>query len=397
MNLKHYLAAGFAILLVAALVACPQATYAASAGGLALWWNVVLPSLLPFFVGAELLMGLGAVHCLGVLLEPVMRPLFRVPGSGGFVLAVSLASGFPMGAMLASQYRQKGVLSKKEGERLLSFASTAGPLFMTGAVATGLLGWPEGGPVILLAHYLSCLVTGLALRFHGGGGRERTPPQRTGPLLGRAAAALVAARRADGRPLGTLLGDAVKKAFASFTLVGGFIISFSVLIELVGVSGLTDGLAALFQVPGQTVKLILTGFLEVTNGCRLAAQSSLTMGAKVVAISAMIAWGGLSVQGQAASFAGNTDLSLRPFYLARALQAALAALFAFLLLRCTWLPPLPAAALYVTLSLGRKYLFSLAGLALSLLIPAGVGLTLAFFSALGRVKLAVFKINQPRS
>ena len=72
----------------------PQAALLASIRGLNIWWEVVFPSLLPFFIIAELLISIGVVKFIGVILEPLMRPLFRVPGIGGFVWAMGMASGF---------------------------------------------------------------------------------------------------------------------------------------------------------------------------------------------------------------------------------------------------------------------------------------------------------------
>ena len=50
---------------------------------------------------------LGVVHMMGVFLEPVMRPLFNVPGTGSFVMAMGLASGFPIGAILTAELRSR--------------------------------------------------------------------------------------------------------------------------------------------------------------------------------------------------------------------------------------------------------------------------------------------------
>lgn len=397
MNAKHYLAAVFAFLTVFALIACPEATFDASVRGLNLWWNIVFPALLPFFVAAELLTGLGAVHFIGVLLEPLMRPLFRVPGVGGFIMAAGLASGFPMGAMLTAEYRQKKALSKEEGERLMAFANTAGPLFMTGAVATGMLGWPQIGMTIILVHYLSSLSTGLLMRFYKPNAIPSSSVASGEFILARAARALVEARRQDGRPFSKLLGDAVAKAVSSLLLVGGFIISFSVLIELLNTSGLAGWLASAISVEADIVKLISTGALELTNGCRQAAQSTLPMTGKIIAISAMIAWSGMSVHGQAASFASKTDMSIRPFLFARGIHACLAAMYAALLIKCNWIPTLPAAAIeYVSLGLGAKYLFSLANLAGILLLWAGAGFGLMLITTILRLKLLAFRVNQPR-
>jgi nucleoside recognition membrane protein YjiH len=58
----------------------PEAAYQGASNGIRTWMVHLLPSLLPFFIVANLLFSLGFVRFLGVLLEPIMRPVFRLPG-----------------------------------------------------------------------------------------------------------------------------------------------------------------------------------------------------------------------------------------------------------------------------------------------------------------------------
>lgn len=395
MKAKYYLAPAVALFIIVTLVASPGVTFEASARGLGLWWNIVFPSLLPFFVATELLTGLGAVHFLGVLLEPLMRPLFRVPGVGGFILAVGLASGSPMGAMLTAQYRSKDALSKEEGERLMSFANTAGPLFMTGAVATGMLGWPAIGMTLVLVHYLSSISTGLIMRFYKGKAISPPLPRKGQFILTRAARTLVAARNQDGRHIGRLLSDAITKAFNSLLLVGGFIICFSVLIELINASGLIPWLASVLSIRSEVLQILSAGALELTNGCRQTAQSTLPIAGKFVVISAILAWSSISIQGQAASFTSNTDMSMGPYLFARGIQACLAALYAAIFLKINWIPPLPAAVIeYVSLDLGTKYLISFVYLGAVLLSLTAFATTLGLVTTCFKMKICSFRVNQ---
>ena len=80
----------------------PEAAYQGASNGIRTWVVHLLPSLLPFFIVANLLFSLGFVRFLGVLLEPIMRPVFRLPGEAGFALALGFTSGFPMGAILTT-------------------------------------------------------------------------------------------------------------------------------------------------------------------------------------------------------------------------------------------------------------------------------------------------------
>lgn len=142
-NLKALLA----ILFTIALIVFSEAAFKSALDGLQTWWEIVFPALLPFFIIAEILMGLGVVHFMGALLEPLMRPLFRIPGVGAFAVAIGLASGYPIGAKITGELRREGLCTQAEGERLVSFANTADPLFMIGAVAVGTLLYKkeEGG------------------------------------------------------------------------------------------------------------------------------------------------------------------------------------------------------------------------------------------------------------
>ena len=83
--------AGLALLIATAgLVAAPGEAIAGAKDGLVLCFNVIVPSLFPFFVLSSLVVDLGLAAYLGRALEGLMRPLFRVSGS----CAAAVALGF---------------------------------------------------------------------------------------------------------------------------------------------------------------------------------------------------------------------------------------------------------------------------------------------------------------
>ena len=153
-----------AVIITISIVRFPDEAFKSALDGLDVWFTIVLPALLPFFIGSQLLMGLGVVHFMGVLLEPFMRPLFNVPGAGSFVMAMGLASGYPVGAMLTGKLVKSKLCNTWEAERLMSFTNTADPLFMVGAVAVGMfkdVGWV----LLLLWHCLSTFILGLIMLY----------------------------------------------------------------------------------------------------------------------------------------------------------------------------------------------------------------------------------------
>ncbi|WP_432400655.1 nucleoside recognition domain-containing protein [Wukongibacter sp. M2B1] len=134
-KIKFFVLVSIVFVMVFYILVYPSEIIEATRSGIILWANVVLPSLLPFFIGAELLVGLGLVKFIGVLIEPIIRPIFNVPGEASFVFAMSITSGYPIGVKLTSNLRRNGDISQSEAQRIISFCSTSGPLFMIGAVA----------------------------------------------------------------------------------------------------------------------------------------------------------------------------------------------------------------------------------------------------------------------
>ena len=84
-----------------ALMFWPQEAMEAAREGLRLCYNVILPSLFPFFVLSALVVDLGLAGYIGRALEGIMRPLFNVPGACASAFALGFVGGYPVGARTA--------------------------------------------------------------------------------------------------------------------------------------------------------------------------------------------------------------------------------------------------------------------------------------------------------
>lgn len=102
--------------------------------GVSLWLNNVVPSLFPFFVATELLGHTNVIKRLGEMLNFIMRPLFNVPGIGSFALIMGIISGYPTGAKIVCDLKNKNLCTLEEAERLLAFTNNSGPLFILSTV-----------------------------------------------------------------------------------------------------------------------------------------------------------------------------------------------------------------------------------------------------------------------
>lgn len=340
---KWLLLGAVAVFLTVCMVIYSEQAFNAAVSGLKIWWEIVFPALLPFFILSELLMGLGVVHALGALLEPLMRPIFRVPGVGAFAMAMGLASGYPIGAKITGDLRRRKLCSRVEGERLLTFTNTADPLFMIGAVAVGMFHNAALGVALAGAHYVSSIILGLIMRFYGRKEEKELGveevPRRKGNIFSLAVNDLLDARTQDGRGLGQLLGDSIWISVKTLLSIGGFIILFSVITKILMCMGVIAILTKIimvllspFKVAESMVLPIIGGLFEITNGANLAAQAVAPLFQKVAICSAIIAWSGFSVHAQVATMVQGTDIRIGAYILARVLHALIAAACTFLFL-----------------------------------------------------------------
>lgn len=328
--------------LTLSLVICPKEGVEAAVGGLRIFWEIVFPSLLPFFVLSEIMLGLGVVHFIGVLLEPLMRPLFNVPGVGAFALSMGLAAGYPMDAVITGKFRRSGMCTRVEGERLLSFTNTADPLFIFGAVAVGMFHRPDLGIILGLAHYLSSFTVGFIFKFYERNDREKKDNHKEvfqKGILRRAVRALIKARQEDGRQIGRLMGEAVRESMNTLFMICGFIMLFAVLVKILAVFGVLkllnpifDWVLGLFGVSPGLGLALFNGILEIDLGTVAASQATAPLLDKMIIASWIIAWSGLSVHGQVASVIHDTDIRMGPYMAARFIHGLCAAWYTWFLM-----------------------------------------------------------------
>lgn len=322
--------------VVSVIIIFPQNAVSSALNGLNTWFNIVFPSLLPFFIMSELLIGLGIVDFISVLLEPITTFLFKVPGEGSFVFAMSVTSGYPMGAKLVSELRLKNKISRIEGQRLVSLCSTSGPLFMIGAVSIGMFKNPSIGPLIALSHYLGALSVGLIFRFYGMKENKKyiTKPNN----IKYAFSKLINSRKSDSRRFILILRDSVKDSINNLLMIGGFIILYSVVIEVLSISNIFDYLTNIFikVFPSindtNLIKGLLSGLVEITIGIsKISLIESSNYIIKIAIVSLLIGWSGISIHSQSLSFLSDTDIKGTLYIISKGIHGFLSSIYTILL------------------------------------------------------------------
>ncbi|NMA86282.1 MAG: sporulation integral membrane protein YlbJ [Tissierellia bacterium] len=309
------------LLILMGILKNPQLSFKAASEGLMTWVNLVMPSLLPFFIISEILISIGFVDIIGKLLEPIMKPVFNLPGISTFPFSMSIVSGYPMGGKIVSNLRKNNRITKNEAERTLALSSTSGPLFMLGAIAVGMLSNPKLGPLILYPHYMGAISLGLIYSFKTDKKRSIKPNEIISKI----------SSLKEHPPIGFVLMNSVKNSMNSLFLIGGFIIFYTVVIELLFISRFMNLIYYVLPIDKVILQGLLAGIIEITTGCKKIASSNLNLIGKITIINFLIGWSGISIHSQVLAFLSSTDIDIKKYIFTKFFHGLLSSIYGIVL------------------------------------------------------------------
>lgn len=272
--------------VMALLLLCSADAAQAVRDALALCAQSVIPALFPFFVVSSLFIDLGCAAVLGRSLAPVMHRLFGVSGAGGTAFLLGIIGGYPVGGRTAGELYRSGQCEREECERLLAFCNNAGPSFILGIAGLGCFGSVRVGAWLYLIHVGAAVMVGLLFRSTS---RQMGRPEKT-----------ETPRWADA------LIEAVRGGAMSMVNICAFVVFFLVILRLFSrFTGIQHG--------------AILGIVEMTNGILRLANDRRGF----IWAAGLLGWGGLSVHCQTAAVLSGSGLSLKRYFIGKALQAAI--------------------------------------------------------------------------
>lgn len=310
MFLKKHLPALGVLFLIFTLLLAPDSCIYASKEGLLLWFNKILPSLLPFIILINILSGLNILKGISSFSAPLTHRLWKLPGSSLFVFIMGLIAGYPMGAKVVRQSLDDGTLSPSEAQKLLCFSNNCGPLFIIGTVGTLMLKNLSAGYFLFFIHLLSSLLMAYIFSFYHP---SSVPASKT-----RAATQTNLSRK-----FSAVFNESVQNAMDTIVYIGGYIIFFSVLTHLLTTSPLVTHF-----VRSSIVLNLSAGLLELSNGANSLSTNSIALEQVLPLLALLIGFGGLCVHAQASYILGECPFSLVPYLLAKIMQGLLSFLLA---------------------------------------------------------------------
>ena len=301
---------------------------------LSLWCNNVIPSLFPFLIATSLLSYTNIPKTVSKIFARIMRPLFNVPGIGAYAFLLGIISGYPIGAKVVVDLYSKKACTKSEAEDLLAFTNNSGPLFIIGTIGISFFRSIHIGILLFITHILSAISTGFVLGILQRK-NKKSNINTTGFSLD--------SYESESNPfnIGLVLRDSIVNSVNTLLLIGGFIVFFAVIINMLKNSHLLDLLSYMISFISKSyidisyIKGFLAGIIEITNGIfSISIIPTKFITINILLCAFLLGFGGLSVFFQVSSISFSASLSMKSYILGKLLQGIFAVIYTFIFINC---------------------------------------------------------------
>ena len=315
----HQLLLGLAIILIITMLVLNPKKYINSCyNGLLVWVKNVLPSLFPFLICTKILTEINFFDGFTKKLEKPTAKLFKAPKIASYVFLISIISGYPVGAKVISDLYKENVISEKTANKLTTFCSTSGPLFILGTVGTSLFCSPLIGYIMLFSHITSSVINGIIYR-------NKYVDSYSNDF-----------QKNINKNYNKIISNCMSNSITSILVVGGFITIFyiiiDILIDIKVISFLASGLDFILSPFNLKIgESVFCGLIEVTRGCISLSNASISNLAKCVVGTGLISFGGFSIHFQALAFLSECNIDTKFYFKQKISHFFLSMIIAFLI------------------------------------------------------------------
>lgn len=260
----------------------------------------VIPALFPFLCVSNIVTEIGIPHNFFTFF---LSKLFNISPVSVPAYILGILCGYPIGAKMALELFEKGKIGQKEKDRLLVFANNSGPGFIIGMVGGVLFNNIRIGIIIYISHIFASVIYGFITSFV--------------PLKIRCS------YTNDDRNISFLsvLSLSIKKSIENLINITGVIIFFSSLISLLNLVPFMS----VFSLKG-----LVYGLLEMTNGIKIIVLAPLSLRLKGAIASFLVTFSGFSVFMQIKSF--SDKINTASYFFGKTLCGIFAFILTFFLL-----------------------------------------------------------------
>ena len=294
------------LILFFSMLSFPQTVFTGASYGLVLWFRHVLPTLLPYMILINVLICTPALHWICRITSTFLCPLLGTSYYGTFAVLTGFLCGYPMGAKTTSDLLNVNKISRSEASYLLSFCNNTSPAFILSyVVAQNMKERNLCIPFFLILTFTPLMLSFIFRLFYRLPEPSCSFPQVTPGSFSNPSESI-----SD-----SFLDRCILNAFESVTKVGGYMMMFSVLIQL---------LASIL--PNTIFSLLLYSSLEISTGIRLLFSSALYTTEKIILCAFLTSFGGWCCIAQTYSMISSSQLPILPYITAKLVTALVTSL-----------------------------------------------------------------------
>lgn len=309
MKKNKYILSIFVVLFIIYMLLYPADALAGSKTGLLLWFQTVLPTLLPFMILSNLLLASGFTERVPAFISAFFRRLLGLSPNGCYAFLLGIFCGYPMGGKITADLYRTGLISRSEADFLLTFTNNVSPMFILTFIIQENLKHPEHTLRIFFILYFSTFCTGQIFRLlslrKGRKGTCASVPQHK-------------KETSHPLPIGEMIDVSIMNSFETITRLGGYIILCSILVT--AIQKIPDVLLPL--------KMLLESTAEISTGIHTISLRQYEYPLQFLFTLCAASFGGFCVMLQTKSILKDTDLTLTPYIKGKLVQTFLTALLA---------------------------------------------------------------------
>lgn len=312
---KNRLLKGFILFFFILMFLFPYASYKGASSGLMLWFYNVLPTLLPFIIISNLMIRINIADKISAVLYPVLGRLFKVSPGGCYPILIGFISGIPMGAKSVADLSAEGKVNYNESHFLLGMCNNASPIFIMNYIAINQLKMPGIRVPLFAIIYGSSVISAIICRNY----QNHYKRKQTHTVLSISSAASINQYKTV-RFSFDILDKSIMNGFEVITRIGGYIILFSIFAQIINEIGSSPSF----------YKAIIMGIFEITTGIDQVCKIRMDSNIKIVLVSFLTSFGGLSGLAQTKSVLGESRLSTKTYINIKILSSFIAILLSLL-------------------------------------------------------------------
>lgn len=315
-NTNTFLLPILSIIYLILLFMFPYSSLSGAKSGLLLWFNTIVPTLLPCIIISNLIISLDITKYICFLFSPILTRFFGISKAGCYPVIIGFLSGFPLGAKTCSDMMNQGKLSDHEGQYISALCNNASYMFITSYIAVSSLQLPNYQYQLLGILYLSTILSSFLYKITYAKKRKSKLVLVTSLSNSTITTDDISTTITPSKFSFKLVDDAIMDGFEVITKIGGYIILFSILAKIITDIGSNH----------RFLTYLFVGLMEITTGVNSISQSALDGNTKIVLMLSITAFGGLSSIAQTKSVISNSRLSIKTYTMIKLLNMFITAL-----------------------------------------------------------------------